>query len=446
MAAASKSYDSGAGLFHRCLPLPVSDTAESGVAAALADNLRVVAEARQWAEAFDWQRTAALQPLPPAERYPAVVHEHRQWPTRISAGELDIAIDVSACTERFDLKLVSHPRGNDVVCWLEFDAARYRRADIERLSRQLQVLVNDARNRPTARLEDLDVLDGDDARDMLGLVNWAKVSVADECVHERFEARVRERPDAPAVVCEDSAFTYDQLNRAANRIARCLQRLGIGPDARVAICLERSTELIVCLMAALKAGGAYVPIEPNAPATRRTELLADSGATVAITRGSTYVAPDTSIPVIDLDRDAGAIAAEADHDLGVLVEPSHLAYVLFTSGSTGRPKGVAIEHRHVVSYTRAVCDRLELPANASCASVTTLASDLGNTAVFPALLEGGTLHVVTEQRASDPQALGDYFARWNIDLLKIVPSHLRALLAIPDAARVPAAQAPGVWR
>src|SRR5205085_3677540 len=112
---------------------------------------------------------------------------------------------------------------------------------------------------------------------------------------------------------------------------------------------------------------------------------------------------------------------------GVVAE--NLAYVIYTSGSTGTPKGVGVTHASLCNYAHAILGRLGLPAPSSFATVSTLAADLGNTAIYPALCSGGTLHVISAERASDPALLGEYFTRHRIDLLKIVPSHLRALLA-----------------
>src|SRR5581483_9479149 len=116
--------------------------------------------------------------------------------------------------------------------------------------------------------------------------------------------------------------------------------------------------------------------------------------------------------------------------------PRALAYALFTSGSTGKPKAVAVEHRQLACYVRAIARQLDVPPGAAFATVTTFAADLGNTAIFPALASGGRLHIVTEARAADPAAFADYAERHRIDVLKIVPSHLKALLSSPRGASV----------
>ncbi len=137
---------------------------------------------------------------------------------------------------------------------------------------------------------------------------------------------------------------------------------------------------------------------------------------------------------VRLDADAEVIASESSARPPVETTPGNLMYVLFTSGSTGTPKGVAVEHRQLVSYVRGVSRRLALPAGATYAHVSTIAADLGNTVLFPSLSSGGCLHLIPEALTIDPDALGAYFHREGIDCLKIVPSHLSALLsgAHPD--------------
>ncbi|WP_331875502.1 amino acid adenylation domain-containing protein, partial [Longimicrobium sp.] len=164
-------------------------------------------------------------------------------------------------------------------------------------------------------------------------------------------------------------------------------------------------------------------------------MLEDSGATVLVTRGDLAGAvPAGSIPIVHLDGDALRNESEADLPGGAGL--GDLAYVIYTSGSTGRPKGVAVEHRQLCSYLFGLRDRLQLTEGASYATVSTLSADLGNTAVFSALAWGGTLHVISEDRIFNGDLLGEYFARHQVDCLKITPSHLAALQTGGDPRRV----------
>ena len=229
------------------------------------------------------------------------------------------------------------------------------------------------------------------------------------CLHELFEAQVERTPDAPALVFEQHTLTYRELERRANRVAAHLAGLGVGPEVTVGLCIERSLEMIVGILGILKAGGAYVPIDPAYPAERVDFMVSDSGAKVVLTQE------------FDWQR------AEETEPFTADVQPHHLAYVIYTSGSTGKPKGVCIEHRNIVNYVLGVIERLRLEPGMSYATVSTIAADLGNTVIFPALATGGCLHVISPERAENGSLLAEYFERERIDVLKIVPSHLAAL-------------------
>jgi amino acid adenylation domain-containing protein len=254
----------------------------------------------------------------------------------------------------------------------------------------------------------------------------------DRCVHELFEAQAARTPDALALVFGEVRLGYRELDARANQIAHHLRRLGVGPDAVVGLCLERSADLVVGLLGILKAGGAYVPLDPDHPPQRRAQLRGEAGARVVVTReGLADAVSGEGIAVVCLDADADAIAAhpEARPDSERGATAANLAYVIFTSGSTGKPKGVAVEHRQLCNYLFGVFERLALPVAASYAHVSTFSADLGNTVLFPPLCLGGVLHVIPRELTTDPDGLGAYFRREGIDCLKIVPSHLLALLA-----------------
>ena len=247
------------------------------------------------------------------------------------------------------------------------------------------------------------------------------------CLHELIEQQARRTPDRAALVHEGVRLTYRELNRRADLLARHLQRLGVGPDSRVGLLVERSVEMVVGILAVLKAGGAYVPMDTTYPRDRIAFMLGDANVKVVLTQHTLLAdLPGDSTQTVCLDAFDWS---HRDEPLGERdrVEPRNLAYVIYTSGSTGRPKGVGIEHRNIVSYVLGISERLALEPGMHHATVSTIAADLGNTVVFPALATGGCLHVISQQRAESQALLGEYFTRERIDVLKIVPSHLAAL-------------------
>ena len=177
---------------------------------------------------------------------------------------------------------------------------------------------------------------------------------SDKCIHELFEAQAEKAPDAVAVVYEGRQLTYGELNAQANRLAHHLRGLGVKPDTLVAICVERSLEMVAGLLAILKAGGAYVPLDPAYPAERLAFMLADSAPAAVLTDAASRAAVADcagGLPAVDLAADAHLWAGQpAGNPDRAGLTPGHLAYVIYTSGSTGRPKGVVIEHRNTVNF------------------------------------------------------------------------------------------------
>src|SRR5690242_10169778 len=247
------------------------------------------------------------------------------------------------------------------------------------------------------------------------------------CLHQLIEAQVDRTPDQVAVVFEDQRLTYRELDHRANQRARRLRNLGVGRDVRVGLFVERSLDMVTGILGILKAGGAYVPIDAAYPPERIAFMLEDAGVTSLLTQQSLQARlPGDAPSVLCLD----VFDWEASDGLGrdaAQVRPDSLAYVIYTSGSTGRPKGVCIEHRNIVNYVLGVSERLRLEPGMKHATVSTIAADLGNTVIFPALATGGCLHVTPQQRAEDQALLSEYSRREQIDVLKIVPSHLAAL-------------------
>ncbi len=262
------------------------------------------------------------------------------------------------------------------------------------------------------------------------------------CFHDLFEAQSARVPHRTALVCRDVALTYAELAAASNRLAHHLRRLGIGPGRCVALCMDRSADMIVALLGILKAGGAYVPILPDAPKARLLHQITETESSVVVTQAKLLSAlPETTASILCLDRDAALLAAESSHDPAPLAKPTDILYVIYTSGSTGLPKGVAVRHENVVNYTRYMADRLRAmdyddQGGLSYATVSTLAADLGNTSIFPALGYGGTLHVIDHEMALDGDLFAAYAREKGIDVLKITPSHLGALMAAGDGRDV----------
>lgn len=240
---------------------------------------------------------------------------------------------------------------------LHYDAETLQPTDAERLARGLTAMLAATGTLPWTEVP---LLAADELTQVLHA--WATAEREHKtpaCVHELIEAQVRRSPDAVALVCEDRTLTYRELDVRANQLARHLRARGAGPDTLVALCCERSLEMMVGLVGILKSGAAYVPIDPSYPGDRIALMLEDSQAQVIVTTESVLAElPESRAAVVCLDRDAAALAREDEAPLGPTSAPEHLAYCIYTSGSTGRPKGVMVEHRNVSTFFAAMDERL----------------------------------------------------------------------------------------
>ena len=244
---------------------------------------------------------------------------------------------------------------------------------------------------------------------------------------ELFEQQAQRTPEQLAVAFEDQRLTYAELDRRAAQLGHYLRGMGAGPETLVGLFMERSADMIVGLLGILKAGAAYLPIDSVFPRERVWFMLEDAGVKTLLTQSVLLprLAQGPAQAVCLDNLDWSALEAPAPRDIAA--RPENLAYVIYTSGSTGRPKGVCIENRNIVNYALGVSQRFGFSTGMNHATVSTIAADLGNTVIFPALITGGYLHVISQSRTESQGLLSEYFLREKIDVLKIVPSHLAAL-------------------
>ena len=299
----------------------------------------------------------------------------------------------------------------------------------------LEQLVAALERDPGTPARNLDALPAPERHQLL--VEWNATEAEyprGRCIHELIAERAERAPERIALMCEGRWVSYEELNLRANQLGSYLQRLGVGPEMVVGVCLERSVEMVVALMGALKAGGAYLPLDPESPPERLALMLEDAGASVVVTQQKLEERLSAFWgQTVRLDEEWERIGAEIESEPKSGVEAENLAYVIYTSGSTGRPKGVMVRHRSLVNYTHDICLRLGLPEagegdGLQFATVSTITADLGNTCIYPALLSGGSLQVLSYEVATDGMRFEEYLRREPIDVLKIVPSHLSALL------------------
>lgn len=211
----------------------------------------------------------------------------------------------------------------------------------------------------------------------------------ERCMHELFEEQVERTPEAVAVSMGQQSLTYRELNLRSNQLAHHLRQLGVGPEAMVGVCLERSLEVVVGLLGILKAGGAYVPIDHEAPTDRIAFLLEDADVHIMVTQQRLVERlPKNHPALICLDSDWPRLRQQSEENPTHNVQGHHLAYVIYTSGSTGRPKGVLIEHRALAAHCQTIIQTHDLRPDDSCLQFAPFTFDASVEQMFPALLVG----------------------------------------------------------
>ncbi|MGQ4360209.1 non-ribosomal peptide synthetase [Streptomyces sp. SAS_272] len=287
---------------------------------------------------------------------------------------------------------------------------------------------------PGIAVPDLAMLDGDAARKLVAAVNPAQPPERPgEHWHRQVERTARFAPDASALRTATRSWTYRQLDEASGRLANELVGRGVEAGELVGLCLERSDLAVVAMLAIAKAGAGYVPIDPSLPAKRRSAVVDAVGLRHAVATEETAATLPQDCDTVLLDADLTVCAHRTSDSPQVATTDDDPAYVIFTSGSTGAPKGVLVGHGHLAAYLDGVLDRLRLTGPVDSVALSTLGTDLGNTALFPPLVTGGELLVVAPEVSADAQALAELLSRESYDLLKITPSHLEAVFTVAEA-------------
>lgn len=343
---------------------------------------------------------------------PARKPELRGRPELRSAAALPIGIAQRADLEGFTpplgsvLTIVVPSDGRRLGCMYDKNSLGAREA--RALQGQLQAFLDRLAEGPAAAIGDVPLLSAEDETRVLVTWNDTKVDYRrDVCVHQLFEEQAARTPEAVAVIFEGQPLTYRALNERSNRLAAYLRELGVGPDRLVGVCVERSLELIVSILAVQKAGGAYVPLDPAYPADRIAFMIEDSAVSVLLTNERLLTQlPAHNARVVCVDADAEIEKRPATNPQSG-VRSEHLAYVIYTSGSTGKPKGVMVEHRNVVNFFRGMDPVIAHEPPGVWLAVTSLSFDISVLELFWTLSHGFTLVVFLDrERGADAHATG----------------------------------------
>jgi amino acid adenylation domain-containing protein len=326
---------------------------------------------------------------------------------------------------RFDLTVSLWEMDERIAGGVEYATALYEKATIERYMGYWRRMLEGMVVGSGQIVDCLELLSQSERSQLLYEWNKTEEAYPQKCMHELFEDQVRKSAEAVAVEFEGQKLTYGELNRRANQLGHYLRRMGVGPEVRVGLCMERGLEMVIGLLGILKAGGAYVALDPHYPPERLKFMVEDSAIAVLVTQSGLLEQLPGSPKVICVDKELVEIARERGMDVGLSLHPESLAYVIYTSGSTGRPRCVAIQHgsaNTLLQWAREVFSAEEL---GEVLASTSICFDLSVFEIFAPLSWGGKTIVVR-----DALSLSEMKQEAGVKLLNTVPSAMSELLRI----------------
>nr|QEO74862.1 condensation domain-containing protein [uncultured bacterium] len=341
------------------------------------------------------------------------------------------AIETESAASIFDLTLTMAENEDDIVGALVYAVDLFEHTTVARITQRFEMLLRSMTAGPNSRLCDLPLLT-EAERDQV-LYEWNETAApfaTKQCVHQLFEAQADRTPDALALVFGKQALTYRELNQRANQLARYLQESGVGPEVLVGLLMDRSTELVVSVLAILKAGGAYLPLDPYYPTPRMQQMLTGSAVRILLTQSHLAERlPVDEVLLVKVDAEQAEIARHSEENLSSQTSPGNAAYVIYTSGSTGQPNGIVVQHRSVVNLWSALRDAIAAYRDGRPLRVGLNGSLAFDTSVkqIIQLLSGHTLQVLPEEVRTDGQAMLAYLRQQRIEVLDCTPSQLNIL-------------------
>lgn len=409
------------GPLSRVIPIGMGGSNDQTLISFVALAEQQLGELERMQEYFDWQ---------------ALVDEQQPLLARygFSFGQFE---DIDRCyvggaMEPFELSLNCIVQQTDLLLDFEYDDLLFSEQTVSLLAEQLGAMLAQALtglcHNTALQVGEVDAI-GEAQQQLLRNTFTPALTEVTAPAHSLFEQYAAARPDAIALETETSKFSFAEINEESEALAAYLQSLGIESGMPVAVCTERDKYQVIGLLAILKIGGVYVPLDPQLAAQRMEYIVGDTDCRWILT--VSHLSDDVKgvgTPVM-LDQ----LTLGSQSFTSVDVDPAQLAYLIYTSGSTGEPKGVGISHRAVVQYVTGVEPRLKLTEDASMLSLASAATDLGHTALFGALLTGRTLRLLGHDKAMDAEALVDQLRGNPVSCLKVVPSHLRALLTAHES-------------
>ncbi|WP_042149777.1 non-ribosomal peptide synthetase [Paucisalibacillus sp. EB02] len=338
------------------------------------------------------------------------------------------AIPIDNGTSKFDLTLFVDINEETINLKFEYSLAIFKDETIAILLDSLKTLIEGIVENPNELIYKLPIVsEVYKEKQHNQWSNQIQIDQKAKCIHRLFEEQVMRTPHHVAVTYENERLTYQELNEKANQLAHYLIKQRVKKDTPVCVYMERSTDVIVAIIGILKAGGCYVFLDPDLPNKRLDMIIEDTRPALILTNNYTMIQNriDFNSEVVLIDKEE--LTHETTENIKEADSLQQLAYVIYTSGSTGRPKGVAIEHSQLLNYCQGVSGKIDFHKDSNFAMLQSFAVDFGHTMLFPPLLNGGNIHIISKELIFEPNLLLDYLSEKEIDYLKITPTHYAAL-------------------
>ncbi|MCH7322498.1 amino acid adenylation domain-containing protein [Solibacillus sp. MA9] len=317
--------------------------------------------------------------------------------------------------EKFDITINAVEENDEINFHLSYATSLYKHETIERMVSHFLNIVKEIVRNSKAKLKDIEILDENEKNKLIVEFNDTVTDYPREkVIHELFEEQVNNVPDNIAVVFENKKLTYKELNERSNSLARVLKEKGVGPDVIVGIITERSVEVIVGIMAILKAGGAYLPIDFEYPQNRIKYMIENSNIRILLAQNDVRKYTDFGCEILDLSNEN--LFSEDNRNLDNIHSSNHLAYVIYTSGTTGIPKGVEVIQRNVVRLVKNT-NYIEIKDHDKILQTGSIAFDASTFEIWGALLNGATLHLVSNEIILNANNLEQYLSKNRITIL-----------------------------
>lgn len=359
-------------------------------------------------------------------------------PNLTSSQSNDLSFSVMEAdlgTAKYDLHLTFEMRGSEIVGFWEFNTDLFLPKSISNMAANYQRLLENALSSPQTEVGNLDILSPTEIQDQQSWNQSEAVFRDDLCMHQLFELVANESPERLAVVFAGQSITYQILNERANNLARVLLEKGATQDSLVALCLDRSVDAIVSILAVLKSGAAYLALDPTYPHKRIRFMLEDSGAKILLTRQQyTAKLELQNVEPVYLESLPSVEGGDGLSNLNINVRPHNLAYMIYTSGSTGTPKGVMLEHAGWCNVAQAQVDSFGLRAGMRILQFASISFDASAFELAMAWGSGGTLIMDTKEAMLPGPALANLLNQQKVQVVTLPPTALTALpeIELPD--------------